>query len=199
MKHWLQLVAIPNAPESFNKQEVTDLKKKNVSRHLKIDEHAHVLLAGSHRKRLQARHSSPFRLQLHRPHQHHLRRKVEEKATTRAEKERARRLLKARARAAANQRSWLIFRRVRRRTKRGFIRSFTTNNCASIFRRGYAGTLLETASGSTPARGAVAAGRTTSAFVWQIVLSTTERQLLCQLIPRTGRRLSIWAWRLLLL
>ena len=28
MKHWLQLVAIPNAPESFNKQEVTDLKKR---------------------------------------------------------------------------------------------------------------------------------------------------------------------------
>ena len=27
-KHWLQLVAIPNAPESFNKQEVTDLKKR---------------------------------------------------------------------------------------------------------------------------------------------------------------------------
>ena len=28
MKHWLRLVAIPNAPDSTNKQELTDLKKR---------------------------------------------------------------------------------------------------------------------------------------------------------------------------
>ena len=61
MKHWLQLVAIPNAPESFNKQEETDLKK-NASQHLKTDELAPVLLAGSRRRRSQARHSSHCRL-----------------------------------------------------------------------------------------------------------------------------------------
>ena len=149
---------------------------KNASQHLKTDELVPVLLAGSH-----------------------LRRKVAAKVTTRAAKERARGHPKARARAAVYQRSSLTFRRVRRRTRPCFIQSFTTNNCSSIFRRRTARTFPQTVSGSTPARGVVAASRMTIAFVWQIVSSTTERRLCCQLIPRNGRPLLIWAWRLLLL
>ena len=107
MKHWLQLVAIPKGPESFNKQEITDLKKTSCSTGKPTSTFtfsSQAATKGDYGPVIP--HPSGF--QLHHLRQHHLRRKVEEKVTTTAEKERARSHPEARARAAADQRSSLI-------------------------------------------------------------------------------------------
>ena len=199
MKHWLQLVAIPNGPESFNKQDITDLKK-NVLQHWKTNEHFHVLLAGSHKRRLRPviPHTLPAPASSSTPAPPTP--KGRGKGNNKGGKGKGKKSSKGKGSGGSGPKTFADIMKSSTEDKawlhqkfhaKEVCYDFQKKNCRHSPRRLYVGARV---------RGVWwQQARTTSAIVWQTVSSTTGRQLLCQLIPRRDRHSSIWAWRLLLL